>query len=519
MDELLGQLHSYLKGIWKYRWYAMATAWFVVLVGGVAVYLVPNRYEASARVFVDTQGILKPLLSSMTTVPNVQQQVSIMSRTLISRPNVERIMRMVDMDLNADTVQVVDALMKEIRIAGTGRDDIYSISYSHADPKLAKNVVQSLLTVFVESSLGDKKQDSSKAILFLDEQIKSYEEKLVAAENALKDFKQKNGELLPRQGSGHETKLAEVLEELSAAKLELAEAEQARDAIKRQIAGEDPALMADQDPSALANPELDSRLQTLKKNLDSLELQFTPQHPDIISTKRLIARLEERKVEEAKSKKRSGDPGMHYSPMLQQLKIALSDAEARLGSMRARVAEYSARAARLRAMTDARPELERQLSQLNRDYSVNKENYEKLVGRREAAKLSGDLSSTTDLIKFRVIDPPIVPHTPVAPNRPRLFSAVFAAALLAGAAVAFLFSQLRPTFLNRRSLSETTQLPVLGSVTMNWTDQERLRRKKSMYLFAASFAFLIAVFSAGMVSMLLKLEINQFLNHSIARLR
>ncbi|MBC7499177.1 MAG: chain length-determining protein, partial [Herminiimonas sp.] len=154
MEELLTQLISFTKGIWKYRWYAMSIAWIVIAASWVKIYTLPNSYQSSARVYVDTQSILKPLLSGMTTLPNVDQQVSIMSRTLISRPNVERVIRMVDLDLKTTSTKehekMVDELMSQIRIFGTSNDDIYSISYTYKDPQTVKNVVQSLLTIFVE---------------------------------------------------------------------------------------------------------------------------------------------------------------------------------------------------------------------------------------------------------------------------------------------------------------------------------------------------------------------------------
>ena len=156
MEQLVTQLLSTAKGIWKYRWYSMGVAWAVVLIGFFVVYTLPNNYQASARVFVDTQSILKPLLSGMTTIPDVEQQVSIMSKTLLSRPNVERVMRMVDLDINAKSNQeketYVNALMSEIKITGTASHDIYSITYANANPKLAKSVVESLLTIFIEGS-------------------------------------------------------------------------------------------------------------------------------------------------------------------------------------------------------------------------------------------------------------------------------------------------------------------------------------------------------------------------------
>ena len=185
MEELTTQLLVYLKGTWKYRWIAVAAAWIVAIAGWVIVYKLPDDYQASARIYVDTQNVLKPLMAGMTISPDLQQQVSIMSRTLISRPNVERVVRMVDLDIKAQDVKdqekLVKGLMDNIKLGTTGRDNLFTIHYNNQNPRLAKDVVQSLLTIFVEGGLGDKK-DSSSAIRFIDEQIQSYEEKLIIGE-------------------------------------------------------------------------------------------------------------------------------------------------------------------------------------------------------------------------------------------------------------------------------------------------------------------------------------------------
>jgi hypothetical protein len=86
-----------------------------------------------------------------------------------------------------------------------------------------------------------------------------------------------------------------------------------------------------------------------------------------------------------------------------------------------------------------------------------------------------------------------------------LFSAVFAAALLTGIGVALLISQVRPTFLSHAQLREIAGRPVLGSVSMNWTRQETMRRKRSLLAFSCSFAGLVVVFSGAMSFMLIRL--------------
>ncbi|THC41667.1 XrtA system polysaccharide chain length determinant [Massilia sp. Mn16-1_5] len=499
MAEITAQILNFLKALGKYRWHAVTIAWLVALIGWAIVLRLPNQYETSARVYVDTQSILKPLLSGMTTLPNLDQQVMFMRQTLISRPNVEKVMRDTDLDVKAASTAekeaMIDDLTKKIKIAGTERDDIYTISYTSTDPKLGKDVVQSLLTIFVEGSFGGKKQESDKAVQFIDDQIKSYEEKLATAENALKEFKIKNMGLLPREGGDWSARVSAANDSLSQARLELAEAEQSRNAIRRRMTGG-----GSKEGGGMVDPELEARIATAQKNLDNLRLQYTEQHPDIIATKRLVEQLQAQKKEEIK--KGRPDPGIAASPMMQQLSVSLSDAESRVAALRARVGEYQARVTTLRNQSQTAPEVEAQLVQLNRDYNVNRENYQQLLQRREQAKLSGDLSSATDMLTFRVVEPPMAATKPSGPNRVALFSGVFFLALAAGLIGAFLLSQVRPTFLSHAALREVTGVPVLGSINMHWTEGQKAMRKRRLLGVGAAVLLLVGAYGVGVATML-----------------
>ena len=189
MHDAVDQFLAYLKGAWRYRWHAVVVSWLVAIGGWCYVYTLPDRYEASARVYVDTQSVLRPLLAGLTVQPNVDQMVSMMSRTLISRPNMEKVIRMADLDIKLKTPEDREALIlrlgRDLQIRTTGRENLYTIAYAEKNPQEAKRVVQSLLTIFVEGSLGDKRKDSDSARRFLDEQLKAYSDKLVAAEDCV----------------------------------------------------------------------------------------------------------------------------------------------------------------------------------------------------------------------------------------------------------------------------------------------------------------------------------------------
>ena len=503
MNELYRELLAHLRGMWHRRWIGLAAAWIAAVIGVAIVYRVPERYEAAARVYVDTESLLKPLLAGLAIQPNLDQQVSLMSRTLISRPNVEKLVRMADLDLRIKTQterdDLIDDVIKTIVLTGNVQSNLYLISYRDPNPEQARKVVQSLLGIFVESSLGDKKQDTQSAVKFLDDQVKRYEETLQAAENRLKEFKLKYIGVTDREGPDYYARMAQLRNDIENAKLESQSAEQARDSYKRELAGESPTLLLDDPSSAsgMAMPEIDARIATLKKELDEQRRKYTDQHPDVTATKRLIAQLEEQRSDEIAARRKAASTNSKSiappdrNPVFQQLRISLAEAEANVASSRAKVAAYENQYRALKAQAQLVPQVEAEFTQLNRDYDVQKKTYESLLARREAATMGKDVSDSGGA-RFRVIDPPRVSPEPVAPRRVTLLAGAFAIALLAGFFASFLGSQVAPIFHDARSLREVSKRPILGMVSMLQSERVTRLRRRNAYLFAGGLGGLIA---------------------------
>jgi polysaccharide chain length determinant protein (PEP-CTERM system associated) len=507
MLEILQQIRSILRGVWAYRWWGLITA---ALVGVVAIPMIvsmPNHYEASARVYVDTQTILKPLMQGLAVQPNTDQQIAMMSRTLISRPNVERVIRMADMDLQSSTPEqrnaLVDKLMRDIRFGAVrGANNLYVINYQHTTPSDAQKVVQSLLNIFVESNLGDKRRDSDQAQRFLDEQIRSYEQRQVESENRLKDFKIRNLTLMPSLAQGYVQRVNELQGRVGEARLQLRQAELSRNAIRQQLQGEQRALSADAPAPAGAPPsELDLRIDAQKKRLDDLLTRFTDRHPDVIGSKRILAQLE--KERDAARKAAAANPEAAHrasiaNPVYQELRLRLADAEAAVASAQARLADAESRLADAQATAQTIPQVEAEYVQLNRDYDVNKRNYEELLARRESAQMAGDMQSS-GMADFRIVDPPRVDPAPVGPNRVGLLLMAFAASLAAGIGAAFVRDQIRPTFRDVRSLTQATGLPLLGSVSYVANAAERARNRLSLAVFSLGTAAYVGLFGLAIL--------------------
>lgn len=507
MEELIRQALGIARAMWGHRRIAVGAAWAVGLIAAAVVFRIPDKYEASAKIYVDTQSMLKPLMAGLAVQPNVEQQIVMLSRTLISRPNVEKLIRMSDLDLKvgsrAEQEALIDGLMKTLKIQTAQRDNLYTVSFRHEKPEQAEKVVQALVSIFVESSLGDKRKDSDSAKRFIEEQIQGYEKKLEEAETRLKEFKLRHVELQIGDSQSSADRMSEIVEQLNAARLELRETVQSRDSLKRQISGEEPIFLPDAGAAETTAQvaEINSRIDSLNRNLDGLLQKYTDQHPDVVGTRRLIADLEEqRKAELAASRKLKGGnaPSVRTNPVYQQLRVSLGEAEARVASLEARVSEYEARHAKIRQNMKLVPQLEAEFAQLNRDYDVHKRNYEQFVTRRESANISGELETTASIADFRVIEPPHAGSKPVAPNRLVLLPAALIASLLAGLAAAFVASQMRPVFLDSRSLREETGLPLLGSVTLVVNEPLRRKERKSLLRVLAALSGLVATYAAGL---------------------
>ncbi len=502
MKEVFDQLRDYANGVWRYRWYMLAVSWCLSLAGWMFVHTMPDEYQASARVQVDTDSLLKPLMRGLAVERNVDDQLIQLSRTLLNRPNLEKVARMTDMDLSAksarDMEQLITGLKNKIFLSPQ-TTNIYYISYVNNDPQLAKRVVEALLNIFVESGLGNARQDTDSAQTFLDQLIQEYELRLIEAEDRMKDFKRKNLGVMPGTGKGYFANLNTAKGELEQARIQLKEARNRRDALKRQLSG-DESIFVQTDLAGsrgLYHP-LDEEIAAHQRQLDALMLKYTVQHPNVILLQETISELESQREADQQnhlSFASEDDAPLEANPIYQQLKVSLGEAEAEVASLSARVDEFGKRVANLEELLDTVPQVEVEFVRLNRDYDIYKSQYALLLQRREQAALSEEVGNKAENVKFKIIDPPFAPSKPSGPNRPLYISAVLIAALAAGIGVAFSLSQIRPVFDSRRALTSITNLPVFGCVAEVVNPQRLIMRRLGLFSFLSLVVSQLALYA------------------------
>ncbi len=505
MNEVYQQLLSALHEIWRRKAYALIAAWVVCTAGWLFVAQIPNQYQATARIYVDTQTMLSNLMRGIAADTDGMQQIMMIRQTLISRPNMEKVVRMTDLDLNArndkELEDIVSNLQENVRLSAQGAS-LFNLSFEDQDPQVAKKVVQSLLTLFVEENIGANRKDLAGSRRFIDEQVRKHEQELEAAERRMAEFQQKNLGFLPGDSS-YFSRLQQVRAELVAADAALREAKLQRTELDRQLAGIPPFITATgglgPPIGGVSSSGVASRIAQKQRRLDELlERGYTEEFPDVKIMRQTIEELKKEyadeqavlqgQIEEGGSSFVPSGANVVPNPIYEQIKIRLIEAETQLATLRDRLEQKKADVQRYEDMAQRVPAVEAELARLNRDYSTINANYQKLIQRRESARLAQDLETKSDGVQIKVIDPPDVPRVPSSPNRLLFLSGVLLVGLGAGVSVAFLLSQLHTTFNTTQRLRDAFSLPVLGSITVILTENEKRAKVKNLIAFSVGLA-------------------------------
>jgi len=504
IHEQINVIYGYLHGLWRYRWSALFLSWIIAIGGWLYVYSLPDVYESRAAINIDTTSMLQPLLKGLSVDTNPQDEINVMSRILLSRDNLLTVIRETDMDLGTDTPEAREALVRSlsggIKISGLGggrhRTNIYEISYQSQSAEQAFKVVFNLLNSLIENTLNSGRLDTARAEEFLNEQIQDYEQRLIKSEQRLAEFQKKNVGFMPDEKGGYYARLRGQQAAIDGTKSDLRLAKQRLREINQQLSGEKPVLMAN---SANA-----TKLRNLQQQLDNLLVGLTEEHPDVKSMRARIADVQE-SIEGGNLGSNTYDPATFDSatqglnPIYQNLKAEESRARVEVSTYQVKLAEQRQKMAELKESIDIIPQVEADLAKLNRDYDITRQRYIALVERRESARMAQKVDQNSSGLIFRVVDAPVVPLLPVAPNRMLLLAGVFLAALAAGFGWTVFRFLLHPTFVDFKQMQKMIDLPVLGSISLQTTPENRRQRKLHLSTYLLVVLLMCGSFAAAVL--------------------
>lgn len=462
--------------------------------------MIPHSFESSGRLYVDADAILTPLLHGLAVDTATANQLDMMQKTLLSRPNLEKLISSTDLNLSVNNAQQREQLVlqlgKDLKITSEAKN-LFVVAYRNNNPRLAHQVVSGLLNIFMDRATASNRSDMENAQKFLNQQIASYEAQLRAAEQRRAEFRRKYLDILPLESNGGVSRLDSARVAVQNLEADLRDAFAKRTALQEEVRTISPVLTratGGQVPGAISGQD---PLAAAEAKLAELRARFTDQHPDVIGTRHLIASLKAA----PSSVKRSDPPESGASaarsdlpnPVYEQLKLRLVETESTISALQGRLATAKQDLARMEELAHAAPQVEAEYQDLDRGYNVIRKNYEELLVRRESSNITAAADTGADKVRLRVIDPPQVPTLPVAPNRFMLVSLVLLAGLGAPIGLAFLLSQADRSVADLGRLRELGH-PVLGAVSMVRMPARRPHQYAQTLGISASFLLLLVVY-------------------------
>lgn len=512
MQDIANELLEHLRSARRFRGYGLAAAAVLLMLGAGMALLMPDRYEARAQVYVNTQSVLAPLLQGIAVAPDTGNQAQLVRRAMISRPVLEAVAEKTGLFAAVDTPQerdsVLRSLEKDIEISLDRELGYYTISYSNSDPKAAYGVVKVMSDTLVGGSTSADESNSASAEAFLQQQVDEYAKRLTEYDAKLAAFKQQNLALMPDTRGDNFARLQQEKAGLERTLSDLAVARSQRNELRRKISGtgksvgggavEMPTYAQMQTASTI-----DAQIAQTTRDLEAALLRFTDKHPDVLALRETISRLQERRRQEVGSvgpvSVEGRDGSSSIDGVVQNLQMQLNSTDVQIAALEAQAAETTRRINTLQQAVAAAPEVEAAFSSLTRDYDVTRQQYQQLLQRLEIARVSRNVDKDPES-KFRVVEPPTIPSEPVGLGRRVLLFAISIVSVGAGFGVALALSLLAPVFVAKRQLQKSLNLPVVGAIREMLSDEEEAKRRFRNRRFLAATTVL-ALFTIALLIM------------------
>ena len=486
MEAIYTEIRIALHAVWRMRWLALSIAWGLCILGWIMVMRIPASFESSARISVQIKNLIgdgSDVQKSMDRVRQSLTSTEILKRVVRNVSNGERPLT------SSESLALIGALRTGITITAQGdnlleiknRISLKDIS-DHQTAYITRNVTQQLIDIFVSENLIGNRTDTAEALSFLDNELARRAKELAEVDRKrVLDVQQTMGSI---PGAGTlDQRMDQARGELANIDSQLMTAQSSAASMNGQLAAT-PAQI----PAAVANgaPTTDQRIGAIEANLaDATSRGWTEKHPDVIAMRAQIAAL---RAQQAREGGRNQGP-MTPNPVYVSLRSMQAERQGTVAALVARKAQLESVTQLITERQLNAPQSAANQAQLDRDYSVLRDQYNKLLADREAAKLRADATSKTDGVRFRVIDQPSMPSGPAAPNRTMLLTGVMIGAIIAGVGIAFAKSQLANVYTTTQQLARASGLPVLGSISEVITpDLRALRRKQLMYFSSAAIA-------------------------------
>jgi uncharacterized protein involved in exopolysaccharide biosynthesis len=466
--------------------------------------------------------------------------------------NQNQIINKIKEDINIQTISA------EIKSGSRGRTRAvtiaFSMSYEGKNPKKVQEVTDTLSKLYLEEDLKNREKLASVTTDFFESELQRLKEEIRTYEKKISEFKKVHIGELPSDSDINLLAITRLERELNQTESRLRILNEKAILIEAQLANTEPLtpIVIDGEDLSL-NPT--ERLKKLRLQLSTLQAKFSEKHPDIKKLKKEIKKLEN-SVE-------SSENTVAQIKRLNHLESRLASTEAKLGSnhpdvkvikkeiqyIKAEIGPLNSEAKKLEiskelpdnpvyinlfaqvksikmeiaALNDDKkqllneigkyqakvsnsPLIEKEYTELTRDYESANRKYQDLYGKYMEAKVAQEMEGKRQGERFNIISKAYLPNKPFKPNR----LIIIFLSLIIGITVSSFLMVIRDSSDNSikttDQIKKITRIPVLTSIENIVTEDEKktIRTKRLAWTFICICLVIAALYSID--TYLIKLE-------------
>ncbi len=450
-------------------------------------FFMPKRYKADSTVFIE-KNIVTNLVKGMVESPSIDDSLKVLTYSMNSREMLMKVIRSLDLDVRVKNEEDIERLINDFRkntnISVRG-GDLFMVSYTGNDPKLVKEYVNNLVSIYVEENTGANRKETSLASQFLTDQIAHYKKKLDESEDKLSTFRIENGLYYASDEKTLVSDIKSLTDEVSNTKMQINEYNAKIKKIEAQISGEEPLTLAFVDNEQRGNSDLSVRLKKLENSLPILLTKYEENYPEVIRVRAEIEvikkQIDSEKQDNMAKEISEDDAGSGTSvmnPIYQKLREDRLKFEADRDSLKAKESTLTARINKRESELRNMPQEQKQLSELMRERESNQQVYENLLGRLGKAEVSEQMEIEDKGSTFRIVDPAVLPTKPVSPDKVKyILFGIFAGIISAFGSV-LLLEHFDHSIKDVDSLRSSYNLPVFAVIPIIITEED-IRKSRS----------------------------------------
>jgi len=451
---------------------------------------------------------------------------------------------------------IIDRMRRDIKVATISADVVdprsgqpmaatiaFTVAYDNRSPVLAARVANQLTSLFLQGNSETRREQAAEASTFLTEETKRLSDEMQTLEGRLAAFKEKNVEKLPELAQFNLQLANRTEDELAQVRRDRSAIQERRVLLRAQLA----QLHPDRDTLA-ANGEAmlppAERLRGLESYLSSIRGIYTADHPDVVRTEKSIAALRkqlgieddraaddiereladlrvertalldryqplhpdvvrlDRRIEAAEERLRTAtatatpaaEARAPDNPAYLSVQSQIDIDEVELASLEQKERALKTKLADIERRIAETPGVERDFYAIARDLDNARRQHQEVSAKQMSAVVSQNLEMDSKGEHFTLIEPPLVPERPVAPNRWLIVALSVVLGLGASVGLIALREALDGSVRGARELEHLVGASPLGIIPLILTaDERRAKGRQRVQLAAATTVAFVAL--------------------------